>query len=108
MMYGPRGAIPGRVDSALCFFFLFLFFAFDVIYSVLQVTVSQGNKKKQPTKTEKNIHHLMCRKRPADLKKKKQQQKKPKLLNELQNNADKQSFKPPPYTPPNRHKSLRT
>lgn len=95
MMYGPRGAIPGRVDSALCFFFLFLFFAFDVIYSVLQVTVSQGNKKKQPTKTEKNIHHLMCRKPPADLKKKKQQQKK-----EMQNNADKQSFKPPPPPPP--------
>lgn len=40
----------------------------------------------------------MCRKPPADLKKKNNNKKKPKLLNELQNNADKQSFKPP--TPP--------
>lgn len=36
-MYGLDGAIPGRVDSTFC-----VLFAFDVMYSVLQVTSSQG------------------------------------------------------------------
>lgn len=40
MMYGAYGTIPGRVDSA----FVFLF-ALDVIYSVLQVKISQGINK---------------------------------------------------------------
>lgn len=81
MMYGPCGAIPGRVDSALCFsFFSFFLFAFDVIYSVLQVTVSQGNKNVPPPhkNRKKSIHHLMCRKPPADLKKKKKKQQQEK------------------------------
>lgn len=37
MMYGLDGAIPGRVDSTFC-----VLFAFDVMYSVLQVTISWG------------------------------------------------------------------
>lgn len=36
-MYGLDGAIPGRVDGTFC-----VLFAFDVMYSVLQVTSSQG------------------------------------------------------------------
>lgn len=36
-MYGLDGAIPGTVDSTFC-----VLFAFDVMYSVLQVTISRG------------------------------------------------------------------
>lgn len=36
-MYGLDGAVPGRVDRTFC-----VLFASDVMYSVLQVTSSQG------------------------------------------------------------------
>lgn len=43
MMYGLDGAIPGRVDSTFC-----VLFAFDVMYSVLQVTISRGGGDNKP------------------------------------------------------------